>query len=424
MPADSRGGSHLTSAAGGHGVRPPAPGSVFLDSSRLFIIGAFVSVAGSSLSNIALAYRFLLSTESGLEYAAMIYSATLASIVVGPFLGRWVDRQSDLRHTLFWSNIGMGAASILLAFLPGVAVASLVVFVSTLLAIAESAATFKLLPFVMDREQLTQTNLSLQQIHSFGFIFGPLVAPLFKRAVGTDTALFLVDGLTFFFAAWAFRRAFDGVPGAAGEPVPDGAEASGGLVSELREVFRDRALRKFFVALLPFSFAFSAMAFSLALVAKTASAGDEFLYSVPIVTMFAGRLLLLRMLRGRADMDYRRVFAYGLLGSAVFILPLSLIGPHLLPIACLEFVLGGAVAAARFAEGTYVQLAAPRQHLAKISAFKNALSVAAKAVSVPVVGLVISGGGQRFVTPLLATFFFIAFLHVWFNSRAEEAHGS
>lgn len=414
----------MTSTAPPEGARPPLAGSVARSSSRLFIIGAFVSVAGSSLSNIALAYRFLLSTESGLEYAAMIYSATLASIAVGPFLGRWVDRRPDLRPVLFWTNIAMGVASVLLAFIPGVAVASAVVFVTTLLSIVESSATFKLLPSVMDRERLAQTNLSLQQIHSFGFIFGPLVAPLFKRALGSDTAIFLVDGLTFIFAAWAFGRAFEGLPEAGGERASDEAEGVGGLASELREVFKDRALRHFFLALLPFSFSFSAMAFSLALVAKTASGGDELLYSVPIVAMFAGRLLALWLLRSKTDMDYRRVFAYGLLWSAILILPLSLIGPHLLPIACLEFVLGGAIAVARFAEGTYVQLATPRQHLAKISAFKNALAVAAKAVSIPVVGLVVSWGGARFVTPLLAGFFFMAFLHVWFYSPAETVDGS
>jgi len=373
-----------------------------------FILLSIITTLGSSLSNIALAYRFLLNTPSGMAYGVLIYAAGLSCLLLAPKIGVLIDKSTRIVHWLMPINLLLAISFFVLAGVYSVRLGFIMVFLTTALATAESAILFKVLPSLLEKNQFLKLNILLQEIASVGFMFGPIVAPLIKLVLKQDTALFMIDDVTFLIAGVGYLFCFRGLEQAllASDNQP---KRQPNIFLSYRLIFADKALFVFFIVFIAYMLAFSPMAYALALIAKGVSQGNEWLYAMPIVAMFMGRFLALQRLKKMDNLNLIQLYRMGLLLTAIMIIPLSFIGNVVL-LSAVEFLLGIAIAITKFSETSFTQLSYPKAHLAKLSVVRQSVTVFAKLMSIPVLLLLIQYHLAIFMSLFLGGLFLMAFL--------------
>lgn len=138
---------------------------------KLFLFSIFISTIGSSLTNLVLAYRFLLKTETGIEYSVVIYGTLAASFFLPP-VGKKIDKLESPRFILAMVNILLGICQIILANTYSLALAFFLILIITLLSSIFQSVVFKCLPCALTSEKLIKINSILQEIATIGFVFG------------------------------------------------------------------------------------------------------------------------------------------------------------------------------------------------------------------------------------------------------------
>lgn len=367
---------------------------------RLFLFATVVTTLGSSLTNIALTYRYLIETNENLSFGLITYAASLASIIGGPVIGHWVDRDQRIAAKLPWLNFILAGLTLFFAASRNLTLAALTVFFHTLLALYESALLFKLLPTTITPDELQRLNGHLEQISSLGFIFAPLAAPFISFLFRDDRSLFLIDAATFALAGICYLRLFSKTETRLANANDNQQRRSfradfGGFLSSVRT-------RIFLASLALYLFGFSAMAYSLAIVAKRVAAGSQFLYALPILAMFGGRIVAMNTLpRFSAFKEPEMPFLTGTLGAGILLFPLGFM--HSLPTICIvEFLLGGFIALGRYGERNTMQLCLGQEHLGKLAGIRQGLQMGTKLASVPLISLLIWTGYEAWTTAALS----------------------
>jgi hypothetical protein len=371
---------------------------------NLFLASALISTLGSSLSNIVLAYRFLLETENGLEYSIVMYAALAASILL-PFIGRNIDRIPNSQRILPVTNIFLAICQIFLAQTYSLLWTFILIMVTTTLNSIIQSITFKCLPCMLEKQQLLRVNATLQEITTIGFIFGPIFAPLLTYTFHNDAILFYIDAITFFIAATLLGQCFKSttLPNEAIDSTP--SNFSFDIISSYKSIFTDLNHRTYLTTFTLFMMAFSPMAFALALIAKNASSSNPIFYSYPILSMFIGRLFSLRVISRLIPVkNLLGTFQLSLIASGILIFPLSFL-KDLTSICIIEFFLGIVISQVNFTEKSYSQLICQAHNLAKFSTLKQIIGVATKIISITFVTILVAHENTKFVTPVLSLFF-------------------
>jgi len=382
---------------------------------NLFLIACLISTLGSSLSNLVLAYRFLLDTNNGSEYSIVIYSALIATVLAGPWGGHYIDKTINPHKFLIPINIFLGIIQIFLAHTYSLFSAFLLIFFSTVLNNIAQSIIFKLLPSMLENKRLIKVNAYLQEISTIGFIFGPVVAPLLKIAFKEDSFLFLIDAISFFITAIIFSLFINKIYYPMESSPSKKYNSDLNIMSSYKSFFSDKEMRRYLIGFLLYMMAFSPMAFSLALVAKNASNNIPAYYSLPILSMFLGRFLSTRFIVRRLKFDeLLKTLTNSLFISGLIIFPLSMIS-HLSAICFFEFFLGGFISIVNFSERTYSQTAFQKDVLGKLSTTKQLVSVVSKSISVALITILVSNGRFSYTTPLLSFFFVLSGLY--FNMK-------
>ncbi len=130
-----------------------------------------------------------------------MFAASISSIIISPIIGFYIDRTYNYKFLLIFSEIIMGIIIVLFSITYNIFFASCLIIIQTILSILISSIIFKLLPSVLNKKELFKINISLENINTYGFIFGPLIAPLVILIVHSDTSLFIIDSITFFCSA-------------------------------------------------------------------------------------------------------------------------------------------------------------------------------------------------------------------------------
>ena len=395
----------------------------------LFLAGSLVSMLGSSLTNIALAYQFLLSDSSPTSYAAILYASTVASVVFAARVGAFVDSLATFGPMLLGVNLLNAVCGVGLALSTSALVSSLIVAVATVASIANAAAVSKLIRIAYAGVRLDRVNIRLNEIGTLGTVFGPLLAPAMVTFGVSLTAFYLIDAASFLAAGLLYRahfaatRAHAAIQGS----VPAGVASGLRLFFHGWRLVGSRELQAYFVVFVPFVLGWAGLIYTLAILAKTVAAGDVWRYSAPIIAMFAGRLLAMRLLR-KVELDqvnYGTLFGISLLAAAGTLWPMGYV-TDLALFCAFEFVLGIAVAINLLCARILLQRLSPVQDLGTAQGLSLTIEKIAKLVSVPVLVAAISHGGGAWGSGLLAGAYFLAclcafaFLPATYRRRRED----
>jgi MFS family permease len=165
-----------------------------------------VSVFGSLITRTALPFAAILVLDAGaMEIAAIRSAEEIASLIVGLFVGAWVDRIRR-RPIMIWADLGRAAIlmSIPIAFVFGQLVIAhllIVAFATAILTTFFNSADNAYLPTVVPRDRLVDANSaltasgSIAEFSSFGiggFLIKIFSAPI---AIAIDAVSFVVSAV-------------------------------------------------------------------------------------------------------------------------------------------------------------------------------------------------------------------------------------
>ncbi|MEO8339637.1 MAG: MFS transporter [Nitrospirota bacterium] len=194
----------------------------------LIWLSQLVSQVGDGISNLALLWFVYSITGSPVKTTIIGLIHTIPPIVLGPFIGVYVDRLPK-KFFLIGSN---AFRAVLMGIIP-CAVATdtftvdllyvLVLFDAVAMA-AFSPALTSSVPLVVPRAQFTAANALLQSTTSLGIIFGPAVSGIGIALFGSQEVLCL-NGVTYFVAALCLGLVRLGAmqPAAAEPKITDGS---------------------------------------------------------------------------------------------------------------------------------------------------------------------------------------------------------
>jgi MFS family permease len=168
---------------------------------RLLFIGQFVSVLGSNLTIVAVAYQVYQRTGSSL-WVGLVSFIQLPALIVGSLWGGALGDRFDRRTLLVWVSLLLGLASCALganALLarPNFVVLILVPAVAAGLAGVAGPLRTAAIPTMVAPNELTAAYSLNQVLMNTGTLIGPASAGVLLATVGLAWCYF-VDGATFF----------------------------------------------------------------------------------------------------------------------------------------------------------------------------------------------------------------------------------
>jgi MFS family permease len=187
---------------------------------RLLFSGQLVSLFGSQLTAVAVAFQVYALTRSSLQVGAVSF-AQLFPHILGTLLGGALGDRVDRRRILMVASAISALTSAVLAFNAASAYSSIVVIYVVTAAAAGlagtvSTASTSLIPSLVRAERLTPAIALMQVIDQLCMVAGPTVAGLMIASTGLGST-YVADALTFLGCALMVSR----IPAV---PSPPGAE--------------------------------------------------------------------------------------------------------------------------------------------------------------------------------------------------------
>lgn len=176
---------------------------------RLFFTGQAVSLLGTSMSPVALAFAVLNAAHDNAGDLGVVLTAhmipMLAFLLVG---GATADRFAR-RTVLAWANLGSGLTqgAVALLLLTGhysLAPVALLELLNGVLAAFTTPALRGFVPELVRRDQIQQANALLSSMRNATKIFGPSLSGVLVVAAGGGPAV-AFDAATYLFAAACLR---------------------------------------------------------------------------------------------------------------------------------------------------------------------------------------------------------------------------
>jgi|GEM_PF-5268432 len=170
----------------------------------LIMVARFVSFLGDSVHSFTLTWYILNVIGQGKVLGWMLFFSTLPSIIVGPLAGVLSDR-FDRRKIMILMDIIRGCLAVFLGYLVMMGQATLWVLltITVFLSIGGSVyqpASSALFPNLVHQRQLIRANAIATFLGTSTAIIGQIFGGFLYDMVNAH-GLFIINGLTFFFAA-------------------------------------------------------------------------------------------------------------------------------------------------------------------------------------------------------------------------------
>ena len=199
--------TNLTSAHNGVEEKVPAVTRrplLFTRDFGLIWLSQLVSQVGDGVSNLALLWFVYSITGSPVKTTIIGLIHTIPPIVLGPFIGVYVDRLPK-KFFLIGSNV---FRAVLMGIIPCAVSTDTftvnllygLVFLDAMAMAMFSPALTSSVPMIVPRAQFTAANALIQSTTSLGIIFGPAVSGVGIALFGSQEVLCL-NGATYFVAA-------------------------------------------------------------------------------------------------------------------------------------------------------------------------------------------------------------------------------
>jgi MFS family permease len=355
---------------------------------RWLFVGRTVSLLGSSLVNVALAFAVLDISNSPGALGAVLAAHIIPMAVLMLFGGVAADRFPRGR-VLQLSHLasGLTQASAATLFISGHATVPNIIVVEALNG-AVSAFTFPALqgviPTVVDRSMLQQANALLSFARGSATVVGPSAGALIVVTAGAGWAL-AFDSLTYLVAAFCMGRL----------RIPSTSRVAGtSMARELHDGWGEFVSRQWLwvvVAAFAVLNALTGLAWmTLGPVIAKSTVGEGawgIVLSADTVGFFVMTLILLRL-------QLRHPLRAGMLGVALLAVPMAMLGlsPSVFPLIAASFLAGAGSEVFNIGWQTALQEHVPGEALSRVSAYDMLGSI----VAIPV--------GQLLAGPLTAVF--------------------
>lgn len=355
---------------------------------RWFFAGRLVSLLGSSMAPVALAFAVLDASGNGTDLGIVLAAhmvPLLALLLIG---GATADRFSR-RSVLTISNLGSGltqggVALVLLTGHYSLPVIAVLGFVNGALDAFTTPALRGIVPQLVDRDELRQANSLLGSTRSATKIIGPSAAGILVVTLGSGSAIAL-DALSFLIAAGCLARL------KLGSRTPLGRAS---LLTDLRSGWTEyRRLTWVWTVTLAFCVINLVQTGTWQILGPSLTAQSSSRATWGFVLSARG-LGLLVMSAVMYRLVVRRLLRFGQLASVLGALPLLVLGARLGPgwLVGAAFVAGLGSAVSGISWDTSLQEHVPARALSRVSSYDDLLSY----VAIPI--------GQLLVGPLAHAF--------------------
>ncbi|MGB8956578.1 MAG: MFS transporter, partial [Tumebacillaceae bacterium] len=165
------------------------------------ITGRSLSRFGDTFTFLALTLMIYDRTESVMNVGTFLITTSLPAILLGPFIGVWVDRLNKRRVALF-GELLRAALIFTIPFLPNVLFIYVLTFLSSTIGFVSKNAQTSLIPELFPREQLMSYNAKIASTVEIMGVVGPVLAGMLI-GFWDYTPAFLLDGTTFLYSAFS-----------------------------------------------------------------------------------------------------------------------------------------------------------------------------------------------------------------------------
>jgi len=393
---------------------------------RFFFTGQTVSLLGTAMSPVALAFAVLNATHDKAGDLGVVLTAhmipMLAFLLVG---GATADRFAR-RTVLVWANLGSGltqgaVAALLLTGRYSLLLVAVLELLNGILAAFTTPALRGFVPELVERHQIQQANALLSSVRNATRIFGPSLSGVLVVAIGSGPAI-AFDAATYVFAAICLRLlSTTSHPGAS-------KATRTAILTDIREGWhRFRGFRWVWTVSATFCVMNLVQTGTWQILGPelTKRTSGAAAWGLVLSARGVGLLLMSTLL---TRLTIRHFLAAGQLMSVLIAVPLLVLGaglhaPYLIAAA---FIAGLGSAIASVSWDTSLQEHVPPQALSRVCSFDDLLSYAAIPVGQLSVGPLASAlGGFRVATVagviyVAAAFFPLAFKPV--RSLTHTAH--
>ncbi len=167
--------------------------------------GQAVSYIGDQFHFIAIMGLLLYEYDvSAVEVGTLMIFISAPSLIIGPVAGVYVDRWSR-RWVMIASDIIRGGLVILVPFTTALWQIYLLMFLVSSVSRFFFPAYSSTVPNIVPKDQLLKANSLAQTTYNISLVAGPAAGALLIGIVGY-TAVFIINGLTFFFSALMIFR--------------------------------------------------------------------------------------------------------------------------------------------------------------------------------------------------------------------------
>lgn len=382
----------------------------------LIVVAMIVITLLQACVNMIVSYKFLLDSVNGVDYGLIIGCQIVASSFFAPKIVYFLESKKFPAVPLSILYVFSAILYLFVAFFSEFSYFLLFIFLITIIMIVQSAIVYKLVPIVMNENEVKLYNIWSEQAASMAFMGSALIVP---------AAFFFLKSYKEFFIAASFVNMLVGVIFylifcEILIPVVETQTKQESTLQTYLNIFSESWVRHFFITSNFYLFAFSATAFTLAMIAKNIVKTDIYEYSIPIIAMYSGRLISLTVMRRYIAVNIQNIFLVGCIASACFMFPLGLIR-NIYILSVLEFFLGFGIALAKYSERAFYQTTMKNADLSKISLVRSVAALVNKSLSIPLIIYLIYIGNAEIVSAMLAAFYLVAGLTMWRNVIRQNA---
>ncbi|WP_414169155.1 MFS transporter [Streptoverticillium reticulum] len=226
---------------------------------RLYLLGESASVAGSSVSSVAIPYLAVVELHATTGQVSLItFLAQVPNVVFALHVGALADHRRK-RPLMIYGDLVCVAALTTLPFAAAFDMLSLyqlmgVAFVQATAALVHDAAAISYLPSLLDRSLIQQGNSRIGAVFSLATTAGSTFGAFLVGVLGAARAV-TADALSYAVSAWCIAR----IPDTESPPAQRDRQQFAEIREGLRYVFADPTLRTLTITNAVISFALGIM---------------------------------------------------------------------------------------------------------------------------------------------------------------------
>lgn len=384
---------------------------------RLYFFAQFISLSGSSMQSVALAWLAYQITGSGTQLGIILGLTCLPLLLFGLFGGYIGQRYEHYKILRITQNL-LGVVPLIVAVLIFVNKLNICVLYfaalwAGLITIIDQPASQSFMKTVVGNKNLKNAGSLFSSASSFARIAGPVFAGIIIQVFGAGIC-FLLNSLSFFYMSYAIHKmdksTFFGNVNLVKEKY---------ILESLKYVYQNRNIfMLLIIGIMMGAFMFEYQTLFL-LNAKTVFQGNVSAYSFMISSFAIGGMFGGLHSAGKNNATFSNLRNIGVLLSVVYFLQVFV--PYYLVFLVIVFAIGFFLIQFSIMSGTPLRLACDDKHMSIVMALWSMATVGMLSVGAILAGALSDHFVVKTVTVLYSTLFFISILITTQIAKKQKA---